>query len=515
MTEDPRVTFSVVIPLADAASASQLRTCLEHLQKQTVPPHEVIVVLGSRASSDLFAVLREFPGVRVFERELKKCAARNLGAQQATGDYLVHIDVDTYLDSDALEAASAVIAQTGAKAVLLGERVSPRNFLLRIKALERRLYLCDANLSAPQVIEANTFKSIGGFDQAVRILDEWTLYLRLRRAGVVFRTAGPKVRVDEEGSLRGDIRRKYKRGQHLPHLLQRYPEFRDIVGVNRLALLARNWEILAEDPIASASLPLLKAVEWLALLAGSRRPLDLNMYSRKDVAANYDRARSCTNLGRFKNFTEERCLKLLLEPLPHTVLEIGAGTGRITRFLQDLRIQVLPTEPSPAMIEEYSSKAGLPPVLALCGEEIHPRIGTFDCVVGLRVLWHIKDRTRHLEILSRAASTATQVLVFDFANAKRYTSPILYPLFRIYGLIFNQNFYRNDCFSTDQEIDDLAKDLGVTVDKRLPLDLLAPVWLNLLPRGIAERLFPLLFSLEQRLAGTIAPGRWLVRFVKS
>src|SRR3990172_2083375 len=515
MTEDTRATFSVVIPLADAALASQLRTCLEHLEKQTVPPKEVIVVLGNHACPGLFAVLREFRETRVFEQELKKCAARNFGARNASGNYLVHIDVDTFLDSDALEAASRVIAETGAKAVLLGERVSPRNLLLRAKALERNLYLCDANLSAPQVIEANTFKGIGGFDDSVRILDEWTLYLRLRRAGVMVRTAGPKVRVDEEWSLRADLMRKYKRGQYIPHLVQRYPEFRQVVGGNRLALLARNWRILPEDPIAAVALAILKPVEWLALLAGSRRPLEVNMYARKDVAASYDKARSSTNFGRFKNFTEEQCLGLVLDPLPQTPLEVGAGTRHITRFLQDLSIQVLPTEPSQAMIDEYPSKTGLPPVVKLAGEEIQPWIGTFDCVVGLRVLWHIKDRTRHREILSRAASRATRWLVFDFANAKRYRNPVLYPLFRIYGLVFNKNFYRNDCFSTDKEIGDLAKDLGVTVDKRLPLDLLTPVWLNVLPRGLAERLFPLLFSLEQRLADIIPPGRWIVRFAKS
>jgi glycosyltransferase involved in cell wall biosynthesis len=515
MTEDTQVTFSVIVPLADAASASQLRTCLEHLEKQTVPPKEVIVVLGDHASPELFAVLREFRETRIFERELKKCAARNLGARHAKGIYLVHIDVDTFLDSDALEAASGVIAETGAKAVFLGERVSPKNLLLRVKALERRLYLCDANLSAPQVVEADIFKRIGGFDDSVRILDEWTLYLRLRTAGVVVRTAGPKVRVDEGRSFRDDLNRKYKRGQYIPHLVEKYPEFRHIVGVNWLALLARNWRTLAEDPIATVGLAILKPVEWLALLAGSRRPPEVNMYSRKDVAASYNKARSSTNFGRFKNFTEEQCLRLLLDPLPQTVLEIGAGTGRITRFLQDLGIKVFPTEPSQAMIDEYPSKTGLPPVVRLSGEEIHPWIGTFDSVVGLRVLWHIKDRTRHREILCRAASRSTKWLLFDFASAKRYKNPVLYPLFRIYGLIFNKNFYRNDCFSTDQEISDLAKDLGVTVDKRLPLDLLTPLWLNLLPRGFAERLFPPLFSLEQRLADIITPGRWLVRFAKS
>src|SRR3972149_9054299 len=147
MIEDTRVTFSVVIPLADAASASQLRTCLEHLEAQTVSPKEVIVVLGNHACPSLFAVLMEFGEIRVFERQLHKCAARNLGARYAKGDYLVHIDVDTFLDSDALKAASGVIAETGAKAVLLGESVSPKNLLLRVKSLERRLYLCDASLS--------------------------------------------------------------------------------------------------------------------------------------------------------------------------------------------------------------------------------------------------------------------------------------------------------------------------------------------------------------------------------
>jgi len=509
-----RPSFSVVIPVADNASPCGLESCVESVERQTLPPKQIIVVVGPTAAPSLLQFLDGRPGLITLKRSLGKSVARNLGASLATGDFLVHLDVDTRLEADALESAAELADQTGAKAIVLAEKVLPANLVTRAKCLERRFNAMDSAIMTPQVIDTDLFKRIGGYDESVEMLDDWTLHFRLKRAGVSFYFTAPKAVVDEAETLPRILKRKYVRGRYIPMLKSRYPEFGGLACARRLAVVPKNWRLLLEDPLAAAAFLLEKPLEWIALLLGSRSPVPSNIYCRQEVAAEYDHRRSSSKYERFKNYTSEECLRRLMEPLPGTVLEIGAGTGRITRFLRDLGIAVLATEPSAAMLGEYLKKENLPPPVRLAGEEITPELGTFDAVLGIRVLWHIRDGNRRAEILRRATLVARGAIIFDFANARKYNNPVLWAFFRLYGLLFNPNFYRNDCFSTLEEIATLAEAAGLSIERVLPLDVLTPVWLNLLPRSTAEQLYPALFSLEQILGRVLPPGRLLVKFGK-
>ena len=97
--------ISVIIPVYNAAGT--LARCMDSVLTQTCPAHEIIAV--NDGSSDASgAMLKDYadkhPHIRVITQTNKGVsAARNAGIEAATGDWLMFVDADDYLETKALE----------------------------------------------------------------------------------------------------------------------------------------------------------------------------------------------------------------------------------------------------------------------------------------------------------------------------------------------------------------------------------------------------------------------------
>lgn len=88
----PALTLSVVIPVKDDADA--LRACLAHLDRQTLPPWEVVVV--DNGSTDDSAAVAVAHGARVVPESTPGIpAAAAAGYDAARGDVVVRCDADS------------------------------------------------------------------------------------------------------------------------------------------------------------------------------------------------------------------------------------------------------------------------------------------------------------------------------------------------------------------------------------------------------------------------------------
>jgi GT2 family glycosyltransferase len=97
-----RVT--VLIPTVDRYP--YLLTLLEQLGKQTLPPHEVIVVDQTGREQRITDLESRFPGLPLRVITMDKagqCSSRNAGLQAATGDYILFLDDDDEISSDLIE----------------------------------------------------------------------------------------------------------------------------------------------------------------------------------------------------------------------------------------------------------------------------------------------------------------------------------------------------------------------------------------------------------------------------
>lgn len=83
-----------------------VRTCLEHLSRQTTPPHEIIVVDAS-PDRRTAAVLEDFPDATYLRNDLgigHMATSRAIGHGHATGDIVAFIDDDAYAEQGWLAA---------------------------------------------------------------------------------------------------------------------------------------------------------------------------------------------------------------------------------------------------------------------------------------------------------------------------------------------------------------------------------------------------------------------------
>ena len=122
-------SVSVVIPLHN--KADHVERAIRSVLSQTLRPHEVIVV--DDASTDGGArVVEQFrdDNVRLLARQTPGpggYAARNLGIQSATSDWIAFLDADDAWCDDHLEAVWAAISRSGAGVTMVATRFSEQH----------------------------------------------------------------------------------------------------------------------------------------------------------------------------------------------------------------------------------------------------------------------------------------------------------------------------------------------------------------------------------------------------
>ena len=114
--------FSIVIPIYNAEAT--LRRCLDSLVGQQFSDYELLLINdGSTDDSD--AICRKYANtyscVRYFAKENGGVSsARNLGLEQAKGEYILFVDSDDYVADNYFAAISAAVKDTSPDLLLFG-----------------------------------------------------------------------------------------------------------------------------------------------------------------------------------------------------------------------------------------------------------------------------------------------------------------------------------------------------------------------------------------------------------
>jgi glycosyltransferase involved in cell wall biosynthesis len=131
-----QLSISIVIPAYNAED--HLRECLAHLRASTQQPLEVIVV--DDASTDRSAQVARRFGARVISNPRRQgpAAARNLGAQLASGDLVYFLDADVCVYPSTLERVSRSFSEDPVLDALIGsydDDPSSQDFLSQYRNL--------------------------------------------------------------------------------------------------------------------------------------------------------------------------------------------------------------------------------------------------------------------------------------------------------------------------------------------------------------------------------------------
>jgi GT2 family glycosyltransferase len=263
--------ISVVMPVYNAEAT--LEECLTKLAQSTFEDFEVVVV-DDGSTDQSKEIMGRFP-VRVVPTSgrIGPAAARNLGAQVATGEYLFFIDSDVMVRPDTLALLAEGFAQDGVDAFcgVQAAEMRHRDLLSQYKNLWMRwTYLRQTGdvplfYTTAAAIRRDAFLRVGGFDTgyATPNVEDTAFGQKLRRLGVRVRIH-PRLEVEhvKRYSLGGLLRTDFMRAVSLTRLKLRHPED---LGDNNTSVPASYMASVPLSGLAVLALVLGIALGWPAV----------------------------------------------------------------------------------------------------------------------------------------------------------------------------------------------------------------------------------------------------------
>jgi GT2 family glycosyltransferase len=229
----PAPKISVVMPVYNAEAT--LEECLTKLGQSTFEDFEVVIV-DDGCTDRSRDIMGRFP-VRVIPSSgrVGPAAARNLGAQVATGEFLFFIDSDVMVRPDTLGLLAEGFERTGIDGFcgVQAAEMRYRDLASQYKNLWMRwTYLRQTGdvplfYTTAAAIRRDTFLRVGGFDTgyATPNVEDTAFGQKLKRLGARVRI-DPRLEVEhvKRYSLWGMLRTDFMRAVSLTRLKLRHPE---------------------------------------------------------------------------------------------------------------------------------------------------------------------------------------------------------------------------------------------------------------------------------------------------
>jgi hypothetical protein len=190
----PRI--SVIIPVFNLRDF--VADAIDSVLGQTLPASEIEVVVVDDGSTDGSSevVARYVPRVRLVRQANRGLSgARNTGIRESSGAFLAFLDADDRLLPEKFAAQLAVfearselgLVYTGVRHVDEARRPLPQRGWSTVEGdVLPRLVLGNLIHPVTVLVRRDPVERAGGFDETLRSAEDWDLWLRLSRAGVLW-----------------------------------------------------------------------------------------------------------------------------------------------------------------------------------------------------------------------------------------------------------------------------------------------------------------------------------------
>ncbi|MFH1367123.1 MAG: glycosyltransferase [Patescibacteria group bacterium] len=405
--------ISVILPVDRQATENIIKGCLSSLKEQTFQNFEVVIITN-RPENAFEKLKNVYPFIKVVFSAENKSAARNIGSKLAAADFLLHLDVDMFLEKEVMSEFTGKIKE-GSQAIILPERFNASlTYWTKVRDLEKKIYLRDTSIEAPRLIRKEVFVGVGGFDEDLDPLDEWNLYLKIKKEKINIDRINFCAWINRRVTLSTVIKRKYARGRLTRAFKEKYPKMHFINPVVRLKSYGRHLPLFINNPATALGLIFLKMVDFLAFTAGALNP-PVSLNKQKELfgqsAEKYENTFYLGSRGgRLIDETEKILVlswlkKYLISPAPD-ILDEGCGPGRWSKLLLDnfLNTRVTGLDFSPKMLEMARAKlAGLSRFRSVLSslEKLDFPEENFDAVLNIRTLKYSPDPSSVLSEIRR------------------------------------------------------------------------------------------------------------------
>lgn len=252
---DPLV--SVVIPTFN--SERFLEKCFRSIRDQTYKNIEIIVV-DNYSKDKTREIVKNHEG-KIILVEANRSEARNIGAENASGDLIFFVDSDMELDSRVVRECVKTI-NGGSDAVIIPEISVGKGFWASCKALEKACYIGDDSIEAARLFKKNVLEVVHGYDPGLEAGEDWDLNQRVKKKGFEVGRCNALIKHNEgELRLRETIKRKYHYGKTIEKYRSKHsPESKVQLVIIRPAFM-RNWRKFAGEPARLIGMLIMKFCE--------------------------------------------------------------------------------------------------------------------------------------------------------------------------------------------------------------------------------------------------------------
>ncbi|MEM3698008.1 MAG: glycosyltransferase [Candidatus Bathyarchaeia archaeon] len=255
---------SVIVPTYN--SQTTLRQCLQSIQKQIYKRIEIIVV--DRHSTDETVQIAKNFKVKLFYVTQERSTAKNLGAKNARGEYLLFLDSDMELSSHVVEECVKLCEERNFDAAVVPLITDAVGFLAECRKLEVELYSYDPNyFLMPRFFRKTVFFKVGGFDEKLICGEDFDLARRCETQGYRIGKITSSIKHLEGAlSLKKIVLKAHYYGKSLLPFFSKEPTL--VLRGYCPTRFAWNIKYLLKKPLNLAGLAMIKLIEYIAYFIG-------------------------------------------------------------------------------------------------------------------------------------------------------------------------------------------------------------------------------------------------------
>ena len=255
---------SVIIPTCN--SQTTLHQCLQSVQKQTYKKMEIIVV--DRHSADETVQIAKNFKVKLFYVTQERSTAKNLGAKNARGEYLLFLDSDMELSPHVVEECVKLCEEKNFDAAVVPLITDGVGFLAECRKLEVELYSHDPNyFLMPRFFRRTVFFKVGGFDDKLICGEDFDLARRCETRGYrIGKITSPIKHFEVMLSFKKIILKAHYYGKNLLPFFSKEPTL--VLRGYCPTRFAWNIKHLLKKPANLAGLAIIKLIEYIAYFIG-------------------------------------------------------------------------------------------------------------------------------------------------------------------------------------------------------------------------------------------------------
>lgn len=179
---------SIIVPLYNIEN--YIQNCIESLIRQTYKEIEIIVIDDGSTDSSMEILKQYQEDIIVFHQENQGVSySRNKGLEKATGEYIMFVDGDDWIDSDMVESMMKIMKEEKVDIVRCGyirEYPTKKDYSILVKERKKmnkneiyQMFLTNYLLASPwcQLIRKTCIQTL--FDQNIKVGEDYLFNLSL------------------------------------------------------------------------------------------------------------------------------------------------------------------------------------------------------------------------------------------------------------------------------------------------------------------------------------------------